>query len=148
MPLLEHGEPIADRWTEIADDAALPADGQVVVSLARFLDETRNAPFGVRIGAATSAADLAQVAARAAMVVIEFPGTRDGRGFSLARRLRERHGFRGEIRAAGQILPDNYGLMTRCGFSTVLLPEGADLAPWRAALGRFAKAYQVALPAG
>lgn len=144
MALLENGAVIADPWTVLAEDAPIPESGLVVVGLARFLAANRDG-LGVRIGAGTTAEELALVAARAAMVVIDFPGTKDGRGFTLARRLRERHRFAGEIRASGAVLPDSYVFMTRCGFSTVEVPEGADLGPWRAALGRFAKVYQAAL---
>ncbi len=142
MPLLEQGEPIADSWIAIDDSTPLPA-GQGVISLARFLADRPNGPVGVRIGAATTPEQLAEVAARAAMVVIEFPGTKDGRGFTLARRLRERYGFSGEIRAAGHILPDNYVFMSRCGFTTAAVPEGTDLRPWKQALTRFPKVYQL-----
>ena len=67
---------------------------------------------------------------------------RDGRGFTLARTLRERHDYRGEIRAVGHILPDQYLFLLRCGVDTVALPTGTDLAPWHAARSQFSIAYQ------
>lgn len=145
MPVLEGANEIADAWVDVPDDVVLPDSGAVIVSLKRFLSEGHNARLGVRIGATTTPDELAQVAARAAMVEIVFPGSRDGRGFSLARRLRERHGFAGEIRASGHVLPDHHAMLRRCGFTTVVVPEGRDLAPWRAMLTRFATAYQVSV---
>lgn len=79
-----------------------------------------------------------------ALAVIQFPAFRDGRGFSLARALRERHGFAGEIRACGHILPDQYVLLARCGVDTIELPASTKLAPCRAALQQFDVAYQAA----
>ena len=67
-----------------------------------------------------------------------------GGGFRSPGPCGERYGFTGEIRAVGHILPDQYRFLLRCGVSTVALPEGADPAPWQAALGRFGVAYQPA----
>lgn len=75
-------------------------------------------------------------------VVIEFPIFRDGRGFSLARALREHHGFTGEIRAAGHTIADQFPLLVRCGFSRIEIPDDADPAHWVRALGTFSAAYQ------
>lgn len=90
MPVPDGANTIADVWVNVVDHAALPEGGPVIVSLQRFLGEGRNLRLGVRIGAATTPAELAKVAARADMVKIVFPGSRDGRGFTLAWRLRER----------------------------------------------------------
>jgi uncharacterized protein (DUF934 family) len=79
------------------------------------------------------------------LVAIRFPKFRDGRGFTLARTLRERYGFTGEIRALGHVLPDQHLFLLRCGFSSVAVPDDADLAVWTAAIGRFHVAYQPAL---
>jgi uncharacterized protein (DUF934 family) len=126
MLLLENGAEIPDPWIEIAGDAEVPEGAKVIVPLARL-----RPGLGVRIGAATTPAELAQVAEQAALVVIDFPAPRDGRGFTLARRLRERHGYTGEIRAAGRILPDHRAMLAATGFSTVALQDGTDLRPWQ-----------------
>jgi uncharacterized protein (DUF934 family) len=70
---------------------------------------------------------------RLALIAVTFPKFRDGRGFTQIRALRER-GYRGEIRAVGHVLPDQFMSLVRCGVSTVALPEGADPAVWRAVL--------------
>ncbi len=103
-----------------------------------------HAPLGVLVGPAARAEEVAAALPDLSLIAVEFPKFRDGRGFSLARTLRERYGFTGEIRAVGHILPDQYRFLLRCGVSTVALPEGADPAPWQAALGRFGVAYQPA----
>jgi uncharacterized protein (DUF934 family) len=142
MPLLEAGRVVEDPWVLVADDAPLPADRPAIISLRRLAEVQRA---GQRLGVLVGPAVRAEaIAARPdlALIAVEFPKFRDGRGFSLARTLRERFGFAGEIRALGHILPDQYRFLLRCGFSTVALPEGTDLGPWRAALVRFGVAYQ------
>lgn len=67
------------------------------------------------------------------LIAVSFPKFRDGRGFTQIRSLRE-HGFRGEIRAVGHVLPDQFMSLVRCGVSTVELPRGSDPALWRAVL--------------
>ena len=57
------------------------------------------------------------------LIVIEFPHFTDGQGFSLAALLRERYGYRGELRAAGSILLDQLFYLKRCGFDSFELPE-------------------------
>ncbi len=63
-------------------------------------------------------------------IAVSFPKFRDGRGFTHIRALRE-NGFKGEIRAVGHVLPDQFLSLCRCGVSTVTLPEGAAPALWR-----------------
>jgi uncharacterized protein (DUF934 family) len=147
MPLLENGVLAEDRFAQVADDAELPADAPALISLARLRRDAeklagRNAELGVQVGTATHPEDIADLLDRVALVAVEFPKFRDGRGFTIARTLRERFGYTGEIRAVGHVLPDQHGFLLRCGFSSVVVPEGADLGPWTAALSRFHIAYQ------
>jgi uncharacterized protein (DUF934 family) len=143
MPLLESGHPVADRFVRVSDDAALP-DAPALVSLARAatVPASRNAELGVQVASTTRPEDVAPLLDRVTLVAVEFPKFRDGRGFTIARTLRERYDYRGEIRAVGHFLPDQYSQLLRCGFSTVVVPDGADLAPWRASLAAFHVAYQ------
>lgn len=144
--VLRAGEVVEDRWVSL-DDAAPPPCGDVVVSAERLtLDEGALKGHLGRLGVCLPPAADLQAIARflpgLALAVVDFPAFRDGRGFSLARALRERHGFSGEIRARGHLLPDQYLFLTRCGVDTVVVPAGIDLAPWRAALDAFQIAYQ------
>jgi uncharacterized protein (DUF934 family) len=52
----------------------------------------------------------------APVVAIDFPSFRDGRGLSIAVMLRTRYGYRGELRAIGDVLRDQLEYMRRCGF--------------------------------
>ncbi len=58
-----------------------------------------------------------------ARVEIEFPKFRDGRGFTLARALRERYGFTGDIRACGYFIPDQFAALRACGFTSFITPK-------------------------
>lgn len=80
-------------------------------------------PVGVVVDGARPAEALADDLGWLALVVIDFPRFRDGRGFTLARTLRERFGFAGDIRAQGNLLPDQLALLRRCGFSSVGVPS-------------------------
>jgi uncharacterized protein (DUF934 family) len=89
--------------------------------------------------------DPAAVAARlagAARVEVNFPKFGDGRGFSLARLLRERHGYKGELRAVGEVARDHLYYMEQCGFDAFLLRDGEDVEEALAAFDDFSEAYQ------
>ena len=94
-----------------------------------------------------SDADLAEIAddlSHLALVAIEFPKFTDGRGYTLARLLRERHGFTGEVRAVGQVLRDQLFYLARCGFNAFELAAGKDLDAALHGFRDFAAGYQAA----
>ena len=131
MPLLEDGRILPDAWVGVDDDAPLP-EGPVIVPLARLAEAAgRNAPLGVSIGNDVRVDALAAWLPRLALVQVVLPKSKDGRAFSQIRALREYHGFTGEIRVAGHVIPDHYAMLLRCGASTVVVPEGADPAVWQ-----------------
>lgn len=80
--------------------------------------------------------------ARLPLVVIHFPAAGDGRGFSQANLLRERYGYKGELRARGKVQADQMWFMARCGFDAFDLAEGEDPQLAIAQLERFSVAYQ------
>lgn len=118
----------ADGFVRVGDAEPLP-DGAVTVSLARFLAERvallgRSTPVGVRLPSDATAASIAADLPQLARVEIEFPKFTDGRGYSIARRLRDEHGYRGDVVAVGDVLRDQLLYMVRCGFSTLELAKG------------------------
>lgn len=146
MKLLKDGAFAADPYARPGDDDALP-DGAVLVSLARFGKEraallARNAPIGVRLQSHESPALLGADVNRLALVVLDFPKFRDGRGFSWARMLRERLGFTGEIRAAGDFLYDQINYQKRVGFDAWEVPDSFTLAQFARALAEMTDVYQ------
>ena len=92
--------------------------------------------------------DLAKVAERlgaVARVEVNFPKFTDGRGYSIARLLRERHGYQGELRAVGDVQRDQLFYLARCGFDAFLLRDGQDAGESIAALNDFSEAYQASV---
>ena len=116
MPLLECGRIVRDSWQKLADDAALPL-APCILSLSRLRQDeaVRTAPH-LRLGVALPVDQPAEVLApyldRLSLVAVNFPTFRDGRGFTQARSLRERLAFSAEIRATGNILPDQYAFFS------------------------------------
>ncbi len=110
----------ADEWIVIADEDAVPPAGAVLVSLQRWQSERdalagRNAPLGLVFEPDADWSDITDDLARFAVIAIAFPKFMEGRGFSIARLLRDRDGFTGEIRAVGEFTLDQMPLMRRVG---------------------------------
>lgn len=140
MPLLDRSaRVIHDTWIRL-DEAAPPPESTaaIILPLGRLLAEPawrRHAgPIGVDLPAGGDLAQVEPLLDVLSLIVVPFPGFRDGRGFTIARTLRERHGFDGDIRASGPVLPDQFVALLRVGISTVELPDAADPAPWAEAL--------------
>ena len=110
----------------------------------RIVRENPSQPEGdvLRLEPGDDPAALADRLARASRVEVNFPKFADGRGYTLGRLLRERHGYRGELRAVGQVARDHLYFMERCGFDAFLLRDGED--PHEALRGfeDFSAAYQ------
>jgi len=101
MPLVKDGKVADDIFVHVADDAELP-EGALLVSAARFLEDPeallkRAGKLGVIWPNNRDVDDLVPFLGRLAVVALVFPTFRDGRAYSQARLLRERHGFRGEL---------------------------------------------------
>jgi len=78
----------------------------------------------------------------ARVVSVRFAKFGDGRGFSLARLLRERYGYKGELRAVGEVGRDHLYYMQQCGFDAFELRAGEDPQEAIDAFGDFSDAYQ------
>lgn len=99
---------------------------------------------GLRLSVTTPLEEVEAAAAAEDVLVLEFDAFRDGRGFSLAAVLRER-GYRGQLIAAGKVLPDQARHLRRSGFDAVELAPGADRAAWARMDQAFSAAYQPAV---
>jgi uncharacterized protein (DUF934 family) len=96
----------------------------------------------VRLEPTDDPAAVAGQLAGARRVEVNFPKFGDGRGFSIGRLLRERYGYKGELRAVGQITRDHLFFLESCGFDAFELREGEDAAEALAAFDDFSEAYQ------
>ena len=116
-----------------------PVSDEPAVSLDAFLDQSNAS--AVRIEAGDDVRRLLPVIDRVRLVEVDFPKFRDGRGFSSARILREM-GYKGEIKATGDVLVDLLFFMRRCGFDSFAPDAPLDAAVVKASLERYPHVYQ------
>lgn len=138
-----------DAWVAVLDDVTVPHEGDALVSLSRWRSDAdalraRSGRVGVRVPGDTPPEELAPLLDGVSLVAIELPKFTDGRGYSLARLLRDRFGYQGELRAVGHVLRDQLLYLARCGFDTFVLAEGKSLDDGLAAFEDFSVTYQPA----
>lgn len=112
------------------------------VTLDSFLADQSNAT-AVRVEPGDEGRALIPHLDRLALIEVSFPSFRDGRGYSTARILREA-GYRGELRAEGDVLVDQIPLMRRCGFDSFAPAAPIDAAVLQRSLARYPQPYQKA----
>ena len=151
MALLERqGESAAiieDRFIRVEDDAVLPPSGDVLVSLARFEAERetlfeRDSDLGVWLEASASPTAIAGDLDRIALIALDFPVFSDGRAYSSARLLRERFGYKGELRAIGDVLCEQLTFMLRSGFDSFEMQSTHALDEFNAVVTEVRVVYQ------
>ena len=121
------------------------ADTEEVMRQARDRLGRRTAPLGVRLKAGQSPDLIADDLGRFDVIALEFPVFTDGRAFSYARALRERHAFAGQVRAVGNVLRDQYSIMRRCGFDAFEVADGTRLEDWLESDREISVVYQQAI---
>ena len=146
MPLLKNNTLIADTWIHAGPEDQLPEAGDVIVPFARLLKEfgqlsQRGGKLGVNLSNVDRAEALSTFLPELSVIVISFPAFSDGRGYSIGRQLRE-FGYRGELRAAGNVLPDQLQFMLQVGFDAFDIGERFPLTAWQAASKQMSLAYQ------
>ncbi len=97
---------------------------------------------GVRLEPAEEVEALVYDLPRIAIVAVAFPKYRDGRAYTAARLLRERYGFKGEIRAVGEVLREQAGFMVRVGIDAFEPADGSTPEQWAHAAHRQRHVYQ------
>lgn len=137
---------VEDPFAHVTDDAPIPS-GPVILDWTRFqaegarLDRPAEA-VGVRLAPEDEVETLAPVLTGLGLIALPFAKFRDGRSYSAARILRERMGWRGELRAVGEVVVDQARFMVRCGFDAFEPSDGSSPAQWTAATHRFRYVYQ------
>lgn len=153
--LIKDGKAQPDSWQLLGSDLSTEAlselDNQdVIVPLAFWQAESasikkRAGKTGVWLNSnelpSALAADLNDIP----LIALNFPEFKDGRSFSSARELRQRMGYKGEIRAIGDVLRDQLFFMHRCGFDAFVLREDQDMDAALAAFKDFHDAYQASI---
>lgn len=125
--IIKNKQLVEDTFTVWDGEQAAPAEGDVIVSLATLQNHpelaTRAGKLGVKVTGDTEPAALVPFLDNLSMIAIEFPKFSDGRGYSLAKLLRVRHHFKGELRAIGDILRDQLFFLHRVGFDAFVIRE-------------------------
>ena len=147
MPLVEGGRIVKDRYLRVGDDAPIPDRVPVIVPARRFLAEAdaltrRDGSLGVAWPNDRRVAELKPWLGHLALVALDFPKFRDGRAYSQARQLRETYGFRGTLRATGDVLRDQFHFLVRAGFDSFDVKKPADARVFAEVLARYSVYYQ------
>ena len=112
-----------DDWTHTDDPGAPSGNGRSIMPLEAFLalDPERRGAARERLGVLLQPGDrldaIVGLLDDLALVALAFPAFSDGRSFSKAELLRSRHGFKGAVRATGQVLVDQLPHMLRLGIN-------------------------------
>jgi uncharacterized protein (DUF934 family) len=149
MPLIKDGKIVDDVWAFVEDEHELSPGGCITVSLGRFLSEHdqllhRNRSIGVRLNVSDDPSLLAPYLDQIHLVELQFPKYTDGRALSQSQLLRRRYGYKGEIRAIGQVLRDQLRLMIRAGFDAMVIDEADAEAVYDFSAHEFSEFYQAA----
>ena len=152
--IIRHRQVVADNWqllkTAADCDLAVPPAGDVIVPLAVWLAQhdalaARGGRLGVWLGGHEEPASIAGDLRHFGVIAVNFAQFTDGRGYSIARLLRERYGWRGELRAIGDVLRDQLFYLARCGFDAFAMRAGDDPHSALAAFDDFSEGYQTSV---
>jgi uncharacterized protein (DUF934 family) len=148
MPLLRDGEFVEDGFITLDDETPLPEKGGVIVSWERLQAEfealkDRAGGLGVAFPVTEEPEALKPYLGALAAIVLPFAAFADGRAYSLARIIRTRLAFTGELRAAGEVLPDQIAFMRQVGFDAFQpRSDRIPLETWRRAATAISLSYQ------
>jgi uncharacterized protein (DUF934 family) len=134
-------------------EAPVLPDGRLIIPLSRWLAEREQllarGGIGVWLAGGDDPVELADDLAHLPLIAVQFSRAGDGRGYSIAVQLRTRLGFRGELRAFGEVLRDQFEALIRCGFDALQPPTGRyrtdELEGWLATPPSITEPYQGAV---
>ena len=147
MALIKDGKLVEDSWLVLDDGGPIPQDRDVIVGLERWCQDRpalkqRPGRLGIRLTSDQLADEIAEDLGEFDLIALEFPKFADGRAYSTARLLRERHGYTGELRAVGNVLRDQFLFLHRCGFDAYQVADGGAAESWLEALAEIQVWYQ------
>lgn len=125
-----HPQIVTDSWQVIGSAAELTsttAERNLILPLAAWGQRPRDIACGVWIGPDDEFEAAHDFLNNAALIAVNFPSFRDGRSLSVGHRLRTCHGWRGELRAIGDVLRDQLRQMRRCGFDSFAIRTDKDI---------------------
>lgn len=132
MAFFKDGRFAPDPWRRVHAIEELPAEGYLILSLDNWrrlasLGQRTNAAFGLLLEPGQRVEAIANDLPNLSLVAIQFPKFTDGRGYSMAREIRDRYHFVGELRATGDVLFDQLQFMARCGFDAFEISDPATI---------------------
>jgi uncharacterized protein (DUF934 family) len=147
---IKDGQVVENNWQLVAAATETLPAGNILVPAAYWQANQQQladhlGEVGVWIDSHEEIEAFSSAIAAAPVIAINFPKFVDGRGFSIARLLRERFGYIGEIRAVGHFIRDQLFMMQRCGFNAFQFDSEIDLAAASQSLADFSDSYQVAV---
>ena len=149
MPqLIKNGALAEDRWSlrrELNALQDLAHGSHEIVPLAFWLAHRdallARGDVGVWLAPDSDPEALSGGVAGLPLIAVDFPSFTDGRGYSIGRLLRDRYGFKGELRAIGDILRDQLFALAECGFDAFDIRKDRDAAAALEGLADFASTY-------
>jgi uncharacterized protein (DUF934 family) len=151
MPVLVKNLEIArDPWTliESSDDCDRAANSGCIVPFDHWASHPGPASASMAGFWVDGDADIEQVRDHlegVSLIAVRFPAFADGRGLSLGALLRSRYGFRGELRAFGDILPDLAQYLHRSGFDAFVVESRRAAEVAIASIGSISDHYQASV---
>lgn len=146
--IIKQGTLIENEWTSIGAEDQIPLEGKVLVHLEAFVENKdvllARGDLGLIVTGETPLEDIQGFAKQLPVIAISFPAFTDGRGYTLARELREKLGYEGELRAVGDVLQDQLFYLSRVGFNAFDIAEHQDPASAIEGLQDFTVKYQAA----
>ncbi|MBL4801663.1 MAG: DUF934 domain-containing protein [Emcibacter sp.] len=143
MKIIKDKAIIEDSWVHYSGQGALP-DGDIIVSLSVWQDtDLTGRRVGLQLEPSDSVKEIRSELDKFELIAINFPTFNDGRGYSMAKLLRDRFGYTKELRAVGDVMRDQIFYMQRCGFDAYEVKEGRDINDAVKAFNDFTVKYQV-----
>lgn len=147
MPLVKNNAIAHDAYVKVGAEDEIPQGGAILLPADRFLADPadilkRQGPVGVIWPNNRELDELVPYLPKLAVVALVFPIFRDGRAYSQARLLRERYGYKGELRATGQVLRDQFVFMLRAGFDAFEVLKDSDAEVFASVARRYSVFYQ------
>ncbi|MGH8436170.1 MAG: DUF934 domain-containing protein [Pseudomonas sp.] len=148
--IIKNNQVIDETWHLLPKDASLEGLSNcddLIVPLTLWRDhnhalKARDGGLGVWLDSDEAVEELADDLAHFQVVALNFPVFTDGRHYSSARLLRERYGYKGEVRAIGDVLRDQLFFMRRCGFDAFAVRPDRDPYDALEGLKDFSEFYQ------
>lgn len=150
--LIKGHELVKETWHLLPADTTLEGlsnSDDLIVPLALWLEhahalKARDGGLGVWLNSDEEVESIADDLEHFQVIALNFPVFSDGRSYSNARLLRDRYGYKGEVRAIGDVLRDQLFLMKRCGFDAYVIREDRNAEEALESLKDFSEVYQAA----